>query len=320
MQKKMLVSIIIPIYNVEEYIERCLFSVFNQTYTDIEIILVNDCSPDNSMVRVDEILSQRPKETRVRIINHEENQGLSGARNTGISNAEGEYLYFLDSDDAITLDCIEILVDNCKGEEIIIGGVQKDDQTLYCDNKVGRYQGSEIFEAYFRGDIYDMACNKLIKKDFVISNRLFFKPKLIHEDFLWSYQVAMVTSSMVIIAEPTYIYFIRSGSLNTNFTKRNIDNIFISFRIIQDHIKSEKFYDTSLVVRFLVYKSYDFRYLAVGSAKMSLQEYMGINFNLIGLSMNSQGYKTIIKYFLLRLPVPIQFFMFKIKRGLQTCN
>lgn len=316
----MLVSIIIPIYNVEEYIERCLFSVFNQTYTDIEIILVNDCTPDNSMSCVNDILSLRPNESRVRIINHEENQGLSAARNTGINNAKGEYLYFLDSDDAITLDCIETLLSNCNGEEIIIGGVQKDDQILYCENNVGSYKGSEIFDAYFRGDIYDMACNKLIKKDFVLSNQLFFKPKLIHEDFLWSYQAAMVTSSMVIIAEPTYIYYVRTGSLNTNFTKRNIDNIFISFRIIQEHIKSNKFYTSSLVRGFLVNKSYDFRYLAVGNAKMSLQDYMEINFNLIDLSMNSQGYQTIIKYFLLRLPTPIQFFMFKMKSGIQASN
>lgn len=316
----MLVSIIIPIYNVEEYIERCLFSVFNQTYTDIEIILVNDCTPDNSMSCVNDILSLRPNETRVRIINHEENQGLSAARNTGINNAKGEYLYFLDSDDAITLDCIETLLSNCNGEEIIIGGVQKDDQTLYCENNVGSYKGSEIFEAYFRGDIYDMACNKLIKKDFVLTNQLFFKPKLIHEDFLWSYQAAMVTSSMIIIAEPTYIYYVRTGSLNTNFTKRNIDNIFISFRIIQEHIKSNKFYTSSLVTGFLVNKSYDFRYLAVGNAKMSLQDYMEINFNLIDLSMNSQGYQTIIKYFLLRLPTPVQFFMFKMKSGIQASN
>lgn len=315
----MLVSIIIPIYNVEEYIERCLFSVFNQTYKDIEIILVNDCSPDNSMMIVDDLLKQRPDETRVKIINHQENTGLSGARNTGITNARGAYLYFLDSDDAITLDCIEILVENCKGEEIVLGAVEKDDKTLYwTNNNIGSYKGSEVFDVYFRGDFYDMAVNKLIKRYFVLSNQLFFKPKLIHEDFLWSYQVAMVANSIVIIKEPTYIYFVRTGSLNTNFTKRNIDNIFISFRIIQENIKEHKYYDRNAVVRYLVFKSYDFRYLAVKEAKMSLKEYLGIDFDLINLSMKGQNSATIIKYCLLKLPEVAQFFIFKARKKLQN--
>ncbi|WP_433779241.1 glycosyltransferase family 2 protein [Flavobacterium anhuiense] len=314
----MLISIIIPIYNVEEYIERCLFSVFNQRYTEIEIILVNDCSPDNSMEKVQHILIENPNETRVKIINHDENKGLSNARNTGIINAQGEYLYFLDSDDAITLDCIQILVDRCKGEDLVFGSVLKDDKTFYWNNQnIRSYKGKEIFNAYFNGDIYDMACNKLIKRDFVISNQLFFKPKLIHEDFLWTYQVAMVTNSMVIVKQPTYIYFIRSGSLNTNFTKRNIDNIFISFRIIQEHIKKNKYYDLNSVVRFLVYKSYDFKYLAVKDAKMTLKEYLGIDFNLIDLPIKGQKRYTFIKYSILKLPAFMQFFIFKLREKLQ---
>lgn len=308
----MLVSIIIPVYNVEEYIERCLFSVFSQTYDNIEIILVNDSTPDRSMTIIRDILRKLPDENRVKIFNHDENKGLSEARNTGIINATGEYIFFLDSDDTITLDCIEILVNNCRGEELIFGAVLKDDKTFYWENNnVGNYKESDIFEAYFRGDIYDMACNKLIKRDFVLSNQLFFKPKLIHEDFLWSFQVAMGTSSMVIVKQPTYIYFIRMGSLNTNYTKKNIDNIFISFRIIQDNIKKHQYYHKKSVIRYLIYKSYDFRYLAVKDAKMNLKEYLEIDFNLIGLCMKGQGLAVIFKYYLLRLPKTIQFFIFK---------
>ncbi|RED19604.1 glycosyltransferase involved in cell wall biosynthesis [Flavobacterium cutihirudinis] len=314
----MLISIIIPIYNVEKYIERCLFSVFNQTYKEIEIILVNDCSPDSSMEIVERILKENPIETRVKVINHDENKGLSDARNTGIINAQGEYIYFLDSDDAITLDCIQTLVNNSNGEEVIIASVLKDDKTLYWENQnIGGYKGNEVFDAYFNGDIYDMACNKLVKKDFLINNQLFFKPKLIHEDFLWSYQVAMATSSMIIIKEPTYIYFVRSGSLNTNFTKRNVDNIFISFRIIQEDIKKNKYYNLNSVVCFLVCKSYDFKYLAVKDAKMTLKEYLEIDFNLIDLSMIGQKKATVLKYSILKMPGFIQFYIFKIRKKLQ---
>lgn len=307
----MLVSIIIPVYKVEPYIERCLLSVVNQTYFDIEIIFVNDCTPDNSISVIDTFLRNNPNEKRITIINHEVNKGLSEARNTGIEISRGDYLYFLDSDDEITIDCIEILVNSCNGEEIIIGGVQKEDKTLYCENKVGKYNGVEIFEAYFRGYIYDMACNKLMKKDFIINNNLFFKPKLIHEDFLWTYQVAMATSSMVIIYKPTYIYFIRKGSLSISYTKRNIDNIFLSFRIIQEDILRNKHFDNFLVVNFLIIKTYTFKYLAVKNARLNLKEFKSINFDLIRLSTNRQNLKIIIIYYFLKLPYFIQYLILR---------
>lgn len=98
------VSIIIPIYNVEQYLAQCLDSVINQTYKNIEIICVNDCSLDNSFRILDEY-SKNDK--RIKIINRENNGGLSAARNTGLDNASGKYIYFLDSDDWIDLDYIE---------------------------------------------------------------------------------------------------------------------------------------------------------------------------------------------------------------------
>ena len=105
------VSIIIPIYNVEPYIERCIISVLNQSYKNIEIIIINDCTPDKSIELINKLLNNKYSSTEnIHILNHEKNKGLSAARNTGIMNATGDYLYFLDSDDSITHDCIEVLV------------------------------------------------------------------------------------------------------------------------------------------------------------------------------------------------------------------
>ncbi len=104
---KSLVSVIIPIYNVEQYIEKCLDSVINQTYKDLEIICVNDCSPDNS---AQILLEYAQRDTRIKIVNREKNGGLSAARNTGLDEAKGEYVYFIDSDDWIDLDYIEKMV------------------------------------------------------------------------------------------------------------------------------------------------------------------------------------------------------------------
>lgn len=108
------ISVIIPVYNVEKYIRQCLESVINQTYKNLEIIIVNDGTKDNSMKIVEEYLSDE----RIKIIN-KENGGLSSARNRGMEEATGEYIYFLDSDDWIELNTIEILVENSKGVDIV---------------------------------------------------------------------------------------------------------------------------------------------------------------------------------------------------------
>lgn len=108
---KMKVSIIIPVYNVSKYIERCLKSVLGQTWKDLEIILVDDCTPDDSMDIVRGILETSSRSDIVTILKHEKNRGLSAARNTGIRQATGNYLYFLDSDDYLPANGIELLAD-----------------------------------------------------------------------------------------------------------------------------------------------------------------------------------------------------------------
>lgn len=103
-----MISVIIPIYNVEEYLEKCVNSVLNQTYSDLEIILVDDGSTDNSGKICDEL---KNKDNRIIVI-HQENQGLSAARNAGIAKALGEYIAFVDSDDYIMEDMYETLYKN----------------------------------------------------------------------------------------------------------------------------------------------------------------------------------------------------------------
>ena len=98
----MKVSIIIPVYNVSLYIERCIKSVMSQTYQDIECILVNDATPDDSIAIAERLIADYNGTIQFRILNHEHNKGQSTARNTGIDASTGDYLYFLDSDDEIT--------------------------------------------------------------------------------------------------------------------------------------------------------------------------------------------------------------------------
>ena len=126
MIESMKVSIIVPVYNVAKYIERCLLSVLNQTWPDLEVILVNDCTPDNSMEIVRRVVASHPRGAVVRCLEHEENRGLSAARNTGISASVGDYLYFLDSDDYISANAIELLADAAvqKRPDFVIGNYE----------------------------------------------------------------------------------------------------------------------------------------------------------------------------------------------------
>lgn len=113
------ISIIIPVYNVEKYLAECLDSCINQTLKDIEIICVDDCSPDNSIKILEEY---QQKDSRIKIIRHEKNRNLGGARNTGLENATGEYVWFVDSDDYI----------DTKACQILYGTIKKFDVDMLC--------------------------------------------------------------------------------------------------------------------------------------------------------------------------------------------
>ena len=120
--KMPLVSVIVPVYNVSEYLPNCLDSIKKQSFKDYEIIIINDSSPDNSAEIIDDFIHNNP-ELSISIINHPENKGLSAARNSGIRIAKGEYLYFIDSDDDILPDCLELLTQDIKNEslDVVIG-------------------------------------------------------------------------------------------------------------------------------------------------------------------------------------------------------
>ena len=116
----MFFSIIIPVYNVEHYIERCLLSVINQANTDVEVILVDDCGQDNSMEVVRRIVETHPNGTVVRIVKHAQNSGPSAARNTGLSAAQGTYVWFVDSDDWIADNCLQRISDELQKKQLDI--------------------------------------------------------------------------------------------------------------------------------------------------------------------------------------------------------
>ena len=223
--QSILVSIIIPIYKVEPYVERCIDSVLSQTYHNLEVILVDDCTPDRSMELAKEYVAKSPlaKDLSFIYLQHEHNRGLSAARNTGIDAAQGDYLYFLDCDDEITGDCIASLVKQLEIDDYdcVIGNlVAKGTDHPYFKFQMGAiFKGTEeILQSYLSGKWYPMAQNKLCRLSFLKKHSLYFEEGLIHEDELWSFQLACTLQTLCTVNHVSYIYYIRPNSIMTGNT------------------------------------------------------------------------------------------------------
>jgi glycosyltransferase involved in cell wall biosynthesis len=306
------VSIIIPVYNVEPYIERCLLSVLNQTYENIEIILVDDCGQDNSMSVARQITEDHPNGHKIRFLKNECNKGPSVARNKGIKSAIGEYIYFLDSDDEITLNCIETLFKESEGFDLVIGGAISGSGTIFFNNQRNTFENEDVRNAYFSGLINSMTCNKLVSRKFILSNNLFLDPdpENLHEDFLWCFFVLMACRKMKIIETTTYIYHIRENTRNTNFTIKNINAYIYGYNIIKSHIV-RNYPNNLLAMEYLIDKAYGILSMSIWKSKCSFSGYKDLTVFDPTIRYVLSNKKIRIKYLFLRLPKLFQYFMLK---------
>ena len=211
-----LISVIIPIYKVEKYLNKCIDSVLNQVYENLEIILVDDGSPDNCPQICDSYAKQDP---RIVVI-HKKNGGLSDARNAGIEIAHGEYVLFVDSDDWIHEKCIHLLYEYCNkyDADIAIGNHRKfseiDVTIEQNDIKEKDYEIISATEACKRNCfevVFVTSWGKLIKRK-LISNNLFPKGK-IHEDEFSTYKLLFKSNKIIYTSNEIYYYLIRSTSI-----------------------------------------------------------------------------------------------------------
>lgn len=223
----MKVSVIIPVYNVEAYVEKCISSVAAQSFEgQIECIIVDDCSTDRSMDVVSGYISGYQGSVEFKVIHHEQNRGLSAARNTGMDYASGEWFYFLDSDDYITRDCLKLLTDKVNkysGVEMVHGSITSIPYHEYYD-KIGLY-GTDILHDNrdIRDRFYDLSINasdKLISSAYIKSYSLKFREDIVHEDELWSYYLYKHLNKIAIVHDCTYVHVIREGSIMTSLTKK----------------------------------------------------------------------------------------------------
>lgn len=223
-----LISIVVPVYNVENYIDRCVTSIVNQTYSNIEIILVDDGSTDSSSLKCD---NWKQKDSRIKVI-HKKNGGLSDARNAGVKEVTGEYVCFVDSDDWISKSFVEILYRVAFETNSDIVECQKEIASEYteCKDNYGNksiniktYYDKDCFYEFFK---YINFCQVVWNKIYSVKliKNVTFRYGKINEDEFWTYLIfsrANIVSSIDYIG---YFYFRRTNSImNQNFSIKRLD-------------------------------------------------------------------------------------------------
>lgn len=227
-----LVSVIVPIYNVKDYLIECVESILNQTYSNIEIILVDDGSTDGSAGLCDNL---RQRDDRIIVI-HKKNGGLSDARNIGFRKSTGEFVIFVDSDDSLKSSALEIMVSAIEEYGADISACEFE---TFEDNSIKRYNssaqekstemvcltGKKLVESLYKGNyqsIAFVAWNKLYKKSLFTDNDIEYPFGRIYEDTFTTYKLLYKADEVAIVNYPLYNYRIRPGSImksNLNLKK-----------------------------------------------------------------------------------------------------
>lgn len=244
------VSIVVPVYNVEKYMKRCLDSILAQTYTNLEIILVDDGSTDSSGEICD---TYAEKDNRVVVI-HKDNGGLSDARNVGIEKATGEYIAFIDSDDYIDLSMVQVMVEKLEAtsSDIVLCNyeyVDEDGRLIDESNGETRVISEELTseQALDRlckanSTYYTIACNKIYKKE--IFDKVRFRKGKLHEDEFIVHEIYARMNKMVCIEDGFYKYVQRNSSItNNNRTSRHLDVVEALFLRTQFFINTNRGYN-----------------------------------------------------------------------------
>ncbi len=217
MQQDVLVSVIVPVYNVEAYLGRCVDSILNQTYRNLDVILVDDGARDRSGIICDDYAA---RDSRVRVI-HKENGGLSSARNAGIDAARGDWLEFVDSDDWIEPDAVESLLREAGTwkTELVVGGrwdVKEgtgEKRPGLCPPQQEVISGEEMVRRIFRWDQCDSsACDKLFDRR--LFREIRFPQGVVCEDVPIMYKIVLDAGSVAMMPKPIYNYYHRSGSIS----------------------------------------------------------------------------------------------------------
>lgn len=244
----MKVSIIIPVYNVEKYLTRCLDSIFKQTFSDFEVICINDGSTDSS-IQILEKYSKNHKNLRYYNI---ENAGQANARNLGVKYSKGEFICFIDSDDYIANNMVETLVytqekDNC---DMVLCGIERifEDGCTHFE-KSFKYDADLVekhnIDIYVYPNLITIINNspfsKLIRRESIINNEIVFPVGYIYEDLVFTHKLIATGIKISIITDKLYKYIVRKGSTMTS-KKSKATDMFDAFNMVLQFYKELNIY------------------------------------------------------------------------------
>ena len=248
-----LISVIVPVYRVEQYLHRCVDSILNQTYTNLEIILVDDGSPDRCPQMCEEI---REKDSRIKVV-HKENGGLGFARNSGLDVVTGEYVTFIDSDDWISREHIENLLDAAQknNADVVVGSYtsvssngEEQPQPIRLGQKL--YSGDEIINDILLPligadvsnsqdvELTSSSCMNLYKVSLIRDNQLRFRSEkvAVAEDLYFNVDCFAHAERIMVINETGYYYFENTASISRRYDPKRFDRTICFYHVLQDQI------------------------------------------------------------------------------------
>lgn len=252
-----MVTIGIPVFNCpQDLISKCLDSVLNQTYTDIEVLIVNDCCTDNTMQYVISTLQDYQLKDKVRIINHSKNVGIAESRNTILKEARGKYLFLMDCDDYIDVQTIEILLNQAElnQAEAVWGSIathnfEKDEDGVYFQHPNMVFSEKEALGIYAFGDsrkhFPNSVWNILLNLDFIRRNNVHFESYGYCDDYIFTHKMLILITKAVLLSKITYYWVIREGSQShpterTVISNKSLKDQFVANTVLKSFCKQFK--------------------------------------------------------------------------------
>ncbi len=243
----MKVSILVPIYGVEKYIERCARSLFEQSYQNLEYVFVDDCSQDQSITILNKIIENYPnRKSQIRIIHHERNRGLAAARNTGVKNATGNFILHVDSDDRVDVALVQKLVakQSVNNADIICFDIKVDfrDHAEYYKNR-DYLNGKDLSLKMLFGSAPHQLCGHLIRRSLYIDNNIQAKEGVNQsEDLQVMPRLAYYAKNINTLHESLYYYDrTTDNSYSNNYTVNSYNQILETYKILHDFFADKEY-------------------------------------------------------------------------------
>ncbi len=298
-EKNPKISIIVPCYNAQRFLHKCLNTILNQTIKDIEIICVDDCSTDDT---AQILLEFAKKDKRIKILTHAKNSGISVTRNTGIEAATGDYIAFIDSDDYIDVTMMEKLYNKAEktGAEIVLSNIylyfeDTGAKQLFRDNRYFTYLSSRLFTLTEEPRLvtYIGVWDRIYTRDLILKNNLRFPVGLVYEDHLFTIQAMACAKSITVVNEPLYYYRKNAGGSITDNEIKN-DKYKFNFveisKLIKTFMKNRGIYKT-LQNEYLKYHIF---YATIHQSNCSIKNFSTF-FNMMRAITSDEDYEVLEK-------------------------